>query len=190
VPRLRTLALAVSGVVIGHALAYMAAAPDAVSRAALLRTTGHAYWRSAVLAAALGGLWYAGDHATRLFRAGRRGSPTLLSPHDLTLHLRVLQVTLFIALEVGERAHAGVPVVSVLTQRVFLFGVLFQVLLAPLLAAAVRLVGAAARAVGRATRGERFLATPPVAVFATAYAGPFPAGVPSTPCGIRGPPLS
>ena len=112
--RLRTLALAVTGVVVGHTLTYVAAAPGAVARESLLRATGHAYWDAAVLAAVAGALWYTADHAARLFMAGRHAVAAPLSPKDLTLHLRVLQVTLFAALEVGERAAAGVPFSSIL----------------------------------------------------------------------------
>ena len=92
--------------------------------------------------------------------AGRHAVAAPLSPKDLTLHLRVLQVTLFAALEVGERAAAGVPVSSILSQRVFLLGIAFQLLIAPVLALLVRLLGAAARAAGRAARGEAFLRAP------------------------------
>ena len=188
--RVRTLALAVTGVVIGHSLAYGAAAPRQVSRTALLQATGHAYWSTAVLGAALGGLWFAIDHAVRLFRAGRRAIPTPASPADLTLQLRVLQITLFVALEIGERVAAGVPLSTILGHRVFLLGIAFQLVIAPLLAALIGMLGAAARAAGQAARGERFLSVPGVASVRLAYAVPFAPGVPSTPCGIRGPPLS
>jgi len=190
VRRVRTLALAVTGVVIGHSLAYWAAAPSRVGRSSLLQATGHAYWNTAVLGAALGGLWFVIDHAVRLFRAGRLATPTPVSPADLKLQLRVLQVTLFVALEIGERVAAGVPLSTILGQRVFLLGILFQLVIAPVLAIAVGVIGAAARAVGRATGGERFLAAPGITSLQWAYATPHTSGVPSTPCGIRGPPLS
>jgi hypothetical protein len=186
----RTLALAVTGVVIAHSLAYWAAAPSQVSRTALLQATGHAYWNTAVLGAALGGLWFVLDHAVRLFHAGRRAISTPVSPADLKLQLRVLQVTLFVALEIGERVAAGVPLSTILGHRVFLLGLLFQLIIAPVLAIAVGVIGAAARAAGRAARGEQFLSAPGITSLQVAYAAPRTAGVPSTPCGIRGPPLS
>lgn len=188
--RLRTLALAVTGVVVGHAIAYWAAAPNKVSRSALLHATGHAYWNTAVLAAVLGGLWFAADHGVRLFLAGRRALPTATAPADLKAVLCILQLTLFVALEVGERAAAGVPLSSILSHRVFLLGILLQLVIAPALAALVGLVGAAARAVGRATRGEAFLSAPGLGTIPGFYATPCVAAVASTPCGIRGPPLS
>ena len=188
--RLRTLALAITGVVIGHSLAYWAAAPSSVTRAQLLHATGHAYWNTAVLGAVLGGLWFAADHVARLFLAGRRSLHTPTTPADLKPVLRVLQVTLFVALEVGERAAAGVPLSSTLGHRVFLLGVLLQLVIAPALAALVGVLGAAARAVGRATRGEAFLSAPGVRALRVFAVAPLIAGVPSTPCGIRGPPLS
>ena len=188
--RLRTLGLAITGVVIGHSLAYWAAAPSTVTRAQLLHATGHAYWNTVVLGAVLGGLWFAADHVVRLFLAGRRALPTPSTPADLKPVLRVLQVTLFIALEVGERAAAGVPLSSILSHRVFVFGVLLQLLIAPALAALVGVLGAAARAAGRATRAEPFLSAPGVGALRVFYATPVVSAVPSTPCGIRGPPLS
>jgi hypothetical protein len=190
VARLRTLALAITGVVIGHSLAYWAAAPNRVTRAQLLQATGHAYWNTAVLGAVLGGLWFAADHVVRLFLAGRRALPTPTAPADLKPVLRVLQITLFVALEVGERAAAGVPLSSILGHRVFVLGVLLQLVIAPALAALVGVLGAAARAAGRATRGEPFLALPGVGALRVFHAAPSIAGAPSLPCGIRGPPLS
>jgi hypothetical protein len=190
VARLRTLALAITGVVIGHSLAYWAAAPSRVTRAELLHATGHAYWNTAVLGAVLGGLWFAADHVVRLFLAGRRALPTPATPADLKPVLRVLQITLFIALEIGERAAAGVPLGTIFGHRVFVLGVLLQLVIAPALAAFVGVLGAAARAAGRATSGEAFLSAPGVGAFRVAYATPRVAAVPSSPCGIRGPPLS
>jgi len=190
VARLRTLALAITGVVIGHSLAYWAAAPSQVTRAQLLHATGHAYWNTAVLGAVLGGLWFAADHVVRRFLAGRRSLPTPTAPADLKSVLRVLQITLFGALEVGERAAAGVPLSSILGHRVFVFGIVLQLVIAPALAALVGVLGAAARAAGRATRGEAFLSAPGPGALQVFYATPCVAAVPSTPCGIRGPPLS
>jgi len=190
VARLRTLALAITGVVIGHSLAYWAAAPSRITRAELLNATGHAYWNTAVLGAVLGGLWFAADHAVRLFLAGRRALATPAAPADLKAVLRVLQVTLFVALEVGERAAGGVPLSSILGHRVFVLGILVQLVIAPALARLVGVLGAAARAVGRAARGEVVFYAPPVSSLAVSYASPCTFVVPSTPCGIRGPPLS
>lgn len=188
--RLRTLALAITGVVIGHSLAYWAAAPSRVTRAELLNATGHAYWNTAVLGAVLGGLWFAADHVVRLFLAGRRALHTPTAPADLKPVLCVVQITLFIALEVGERAAAGVPLSSILSHRVFVLGVLLQLVIAPALAALVGVVGAAARAAGRASRREAFFSAPGVRALRIFAARPCIASVPSTPCGIRGPPLS
>jgi hypothetical protein len=190
VARVRTLALAITGVVIGHSIAYWAAAPSTVTRAALLHATGHAYWNTAVLGAVLGGLWFAADHAVRLFLAGRRALATPAAPADLKAVLRVLQVTLFIALEVGERAAAGVPLSSILGHRVFVLGILLQLVIAPTLARLVGFLGAAARAAGCVARGEAFVSAPGVGALRVFSAAPRVSAVPSTPCGIRGPPLS
>jgi hypothetical protein len=190
VARLRTLALAVTGMVVGHSVAYWAAAPSKVTRSAFLHATGHAYWNAAVLGAVLGGLWFTADHVVRLFLAGRRAIPTPATPADLTAVLRVLQITLFVALEVGERVAAGVPLSSILGHRVFVLGILLQLVIAPALARLVGFIGSAARAAGRATHSDAVISAPGITSLAVAYASPCTSGVPATPCGIRGPPLS
>jgi hypothetical protein len=89
---------------------------------------------------------------------------------------------------VGERVAAGVPLSTILGHRVFVLGVVLQVVIAPLLATLVGILGAAARAAGSRTRGEAFLAAPGVGHLAAPYVTPAIAAVPSSPCGIRGPP--
>lgn|GEM_PF-2577842 len=183
------LALAVTGTVIGHSVAYLVAAPHGHERASLLRQTGHAYWHAAVVAAVVGAAWFGVDHLRSAFRAGRVRQPATPGRTwaGLTRELVVLQLLLFAGMEVVERAWAGSPLTGLLAHHIFFIGAAAQLLVAPLLAFAFWLAGLGARAVGQALAGARFLPAP-AAILAARPVDPFVPRLAMAAVGIRGPP--
>lgn len=106
----RGLSVAVAGLFVGHLLVYRLIAPNALQRAVLLASTGHAYLPPALAAgAALAGM---GAIASFLL-AFRRGRGALRGRRSTLLWASVLpavaQAGAFVVLEVAERLLSGVP---------------------------------------------------------------------------------
>jgi hypothetical protein len=120
-------AIAAGGVLIGHWLAYVVAVPHPRAREGLLAVTGHAYLPGAAklvlvaLVIALGALfWGALQHR----------DPRAFSFVRVASKLAFLQVVAFSAMEMLERVGSHVPVGELFSHRLFLLGVLAQVLTA------------------------------------------------------------
>jgi len=116
-----------------------------VRRAEVLAATGHGYWTAAVavaaLAAALSAVWSAqrgvrSEHAS--VRRGARPGPT--GPLVRLVTLVPVQLALFTAVEVTERAAAHASVASFLHSNELRLGLVLQVALALLLVATLRLI--------------------------------------------------
>ncbi|HZN15469.1 MAG TPA: hypothetical protein VFB78_14450 [Acidimicrobiales bacterium] len=186
--RVRLLLLAVAGAVCGHVVSYGLVFPERAARQSVLRLTGHAYWHAAIGAAIVGGAWFVATHAARHFRAGRRRQPFRTDIAGLFPRLALLQIAVFIGMEMSERAAVGAPLSTVLDHRILLIGVSVQLAVALLLAAASHALGRAAHTVGghfaeRDARPRAVLSfIPPVALAPRLLA--------VAPCGSRGPPLS
>jgi hypothetical protein len=147
--------VAFAGVVAGHSLTYFAAFPGSNARDAYLATTGHSYWRNALVLALLLEVAALGVVAMRGFRAGLRG--TLAVEHSgpqLAMRLAMIQVGTFCALEAGERLVSGAPVSGMFAHHLFLLGVAIQLLVAVAGALLLRWLAVAAEALGACIRGE------------------------------------
>lgn len=142
-------ATALAGVVGGHRLAYLVAFGDQDARHALLADTGHPYLSTASLLAMALGTWVVGAVATRHLRGGERGTGTA----RVAARLALLQVTLFVLLEVGERVASGAPLEGLLHHGLLPIGLAVQLLAAVGFALILRAVAGAAEALGRALRG-------------------------------------
>lgn len=120
-------AVAVLGLLVGHALAYVVAFPDPHHRDAVLLRTGHAYLPSAVeLAIVLG----AAGVATALGRALGRGAGPEPGFASLAIRLAGLQVVAFGGQEVAERLAAHAPIGGLLHDPVLAIGVATQLVVA------------------------------------------------------------
>jgi hypothetical protein len=182
--RLATLCVAVGGVLVGHWLTYLAAAPIAGSRAAILHETGHAYLGMAndlALVAALAAM-----AAMFIGQLTRPAPPGQLG--ELTGRVIRFQVSAFVLLEVLERVTAGSPLAELIHTGILPIGIAAQVGIGWLAARAIRWLlrtaDRVAAAFGRApvpTRriGPRLLL--PERVFV-------PAGRHLSAAGVRGPP--
>jgi hypothetical protein len=140
-----TLCAAVVGVVAAHVIDYALVYANPVRRAEVLAATGHGYWTAAVavaaLAAALSAVWSAqrgvrSEHAS--VRRGARPGPT--GPLVRLVTLVPVQLALFTAVEVTERAAAHASVASFLHSNELRLGLVLQVALALLLVATLRLI--------------------------------------------------
>jgi hypothetical protein len=180
------LGIAVGGVLVGHWLTYLAVAPLASRRAALLHQTGHAYLGMAndlVLVAALAAI------ATMFI--GQLTDPMRAGPlTGLTARVVRFQVCAFVLLEVLERATAGSSLADLIHTGILPIGVAAQVAIGYLAAQAIRwLLRAADRvaaALGRAAVTSRRVVPRPLLpepVFV-------PAGRHLSAAGVRGPPSS
>ena len=155
-PWLPVLGVGMLGVVAGHSLTYLLAVP-ALVRTNLLAATGHAYWANAVSAALLAGLAAGGGLAIRSFRAGRQGQRRRpFSYPEAAWRLGVVQVLAFVALEVCERALAGVPLGSMFQDHILPVGVAVQLAVALIGALGLVLLARAAHSLGsRLSRARR-----------------------------------
>jgi hypothetical protein len=132
--RIATMGIAVGGVLAGHWLTYLAVAPAASSRAAILRQTGHAYLGLAndvALVVALAAL------ATMFI--GQLASPTPAGrlPRIATRVIR-FQVCAFVLLEVLERVTAGAPLAELVHTGILPIGIAAQVAIGYIAAQAIR----------------------------------------------------
>jgi hypothetical protein len=184
--RLATLAVAVGGVLAGHWLTYLAVAPAAGSRAAILHETGHAYLGMAndlALMVALAAM------ATMFI--GQLTSPLPAGQlQGITGRVARFQVSAFVLLEVLERVTAGSPLSELIHTGILPIGIATQVGIAYVAACAIRWLlrtaDRVAAAFGRATDAPRRDALRPLLpepVFVTA-------GRHLSAAGVRGPPSS
>jgi hypothetical protein len=176
--------LAASTLVAGHALTYLIVDPLGASRQALLARTGHGYWNTAVMAAAIVGAYAAGRAVLTGARHDRtRGRQRFTMTAS---RFALLGCTAFAALEVAERLAAAAPLGDLLSRGILPLGLVMQAALALVAAALVRLLMRAGEAAARAQHAapphsspHNHLLTPRlVVVFA----------IPSGAWGVRGPP--
>ncbi|MEO8422963.1 MAG: hypothetical protein ABI595_03515 [Actinomycetota bacterium] len=184
--RLATLGVAVGGVLVGHWLTYLAVAPIAGSRAAILHQTGHAYLGMAndvALVAALAAMatMFIGQLTTPM-PAGQL--------HGITARVVRFQVSAFVLLEVLERVTAGSPLAALMHTGILPVGIATQAVIGILAAFSIRWLlrtaDRVAAAFGRtAVAPRRDVPQPlfPDLVFVRAYGHLSAAGV-------RGPPSS
>ena len=137
IPRLRGLPVfgfAVAGLLLGHTLSYLLALPDPSHRDLVLNRTGHGYLPAAGDAALILALAGVAALVVRAWSVrGPRETRTFASPASL---LAVVQVVAFGGQEVLERLVAGAPLGELADGPLLLVGVVVQI--------AVALVGAAA----------------------------------------------
>lgn len=146
---LRLSAVASVAVLVAHWIAYFVAVPHAGLRDELLLTSGHGYWLLAVKVslvlgtAALAGSGLEAIHRRRVVAAPDASWRRILPP------LLVVQLCAFTMLEAGERILAGEPWQTMLHHDVYAWGLLAQVLVAPIGAAVLALLGRALRNLSR-----------------------------------------
>lgn len=188
-PWLPVFGVGMLGVVIGHSLTYLLAVPSAV-RSNLLAMTGHAYWSNAVSAGLLAGLAALGGVAIRSFRSGRRGIHRHPPGYaDGVWRLAMVQVLVFGALEVCERAASGVPLASMFQDHILPIGVAIQVLVALVGAIGLVLLARVAKGLGARLSGRRQTRRGVTPVM-PAYCHRPHLTLSYDPCGPRGPPQS
>src|SRR6266571_883899 len=143
--RLPLAPAAVAGAVLGHALIYLAAVPDAQARAALLAQSGHGYWPVAIAVATVLGAVAAAGTVSRHLLAGLRRAPRPAATDGLgatARRLALLQTGIFVVQEAAERVAAGAPLPGLLQHHeLLLSGVAVQVLVALGMAAVLGLLG-------------------------------------------------
>lgn len=182
--RLATLGIAVGGVLAGHWLTYLAVAPIAGSRAALLHQTGHAYLEMAndlALVAALTAM------AVMFIGQLTSSVPGERLPGLATRVIR-FQVSAFVAIEVLERVTSGSPLAELIHTGILPIGIATQIGLGSFAAHAIRWLlrtaDRVATAFARAAIPSRRIVPRPLypeLVF-------IPAERPLCAAGVRGPP--
>lgn len=183
--RRSVLGIAAGGVLLGHAITYALADPNAHERTADLARTGHAYLG---IANDLG-LVVALVALSAVFLGGlTRGHGDLPSLRGVTGRLAVFQMMAFASMELLERISAGAPMTGVLHHGILPLGLVIQVVVAALGALIIRwLLRAADRiawALGRAPAPfDRATAAFTIPTFHV------PARPALAAAGIRGPPL-
>jgi hypothetical protein len=123
------LAASAAGVVAGHAITYSLAVPDHRQHDEVLRETGHSYWPAAVIIGLLGFAWAATTVVNRRLRS-RRPTPPARGWLWITPRVAMLQVLLFVALEVTERVTSGEPVSTLFDHHLLSIGLAAQVVVA------------------------------------------------------------
>jgi hypothetical protein len=192
----RGVAVAGAGLFAGHIVVYRIVAPDASQRAALLRGATHAYLP---LALAIG-LVLAVVAATGAFLLGyRRGTTPGPAHRSHRNHRRprvlgtllvpaVAQAAAFLALEVLERALAGVPMAS-LAGPLLGVGVALQLVVGAAGGLVLAALDRAGELTGRAVAARRRPAARDTDVNPWRRTGPAPTAAPRRSLVIRGPPV-
>lgn len=139
------------GVVAGHSVGYLIAVPDDARRARLLHATGHAGWRTLVVAALIAAACSSAVIASRAFRSG---SPSVPAPARLWGRLALLQSILFASLEQIERivAHQGLAWPSL---RLLAIGLVVQIAVAAVAALVIGWIVRVALFIARHFRTRR-----------------------------------
>jgi hypothetical protein len=170
---LQLAAVAIASVLVGHWIGYVVAVPDAGLRETILLDSGHAYWLLAVKCALLLGAASLAAGALDALRLGlSRAKPRegWSFRHALPA-LALIQVAAFTFLEVSERVIAGEPLGELMHHDVFAWGILAQLLIAPVGALVLAWLGRALRrvvtAVARSRPVQRPSARQAFPVFAT-----------------------
>jgi hypothetical protein len=149
-----TALAAVTGVVLGHGLAYMVTVPGAGAREALLLHTGHNYWSIATALAVVFGVVALAGTLIRHVRLGVRrfsdGATSWERYRSAALRLVALQSAAFVVQEILERLHAGAPIGGLAHGGFLAVGLAVQILVAAALALILAWLGRAAEAIGRA----------------------------------------
>jgi hypothetical protein len=132
--RLATRGVAVGGVLAGHWLTYLVAAPAAGARASLLHDTGHAYLGLAndlalVVALAALATMFIGQLAAPAPGGQLRG---------ISARVVRFQVCAFVLLEVLERVTAGSPLSELIHTGILPIGIAVQVAIGVLAGSAIR----------------------------------------------------
>ena len=155
VERLGWAGAALAGAVVGHILTYLVAFVTPHSRQAALDESGHSYWNLAVATAIAVGVWSAAVLVLRHFRQRGREQVPNRGLLRSACRLAILQVTLFVCLEVGERLAAGAPLRGLIGHDLLPLGLVFQVLVALGLALMLRALATVVEIVGRALEVRR-----------------------------------
>ncbi len=175
--------VATAGALVGHACTYALVQPDGGARQSLLAATGHAWVHIANEAGAA--IAIVAVTAAVLGRLARRRAADVAAV-SVFGRLAALQVVSFVAMEIGERAWAGVPLGGAMANGVLVLGVVVQLMIA-LAAAAV--LSHLLRSVDRLVHDFSALVPPPRAVgrISAAAGSRGPAPIRTTPS-IRAPP--
>jgi hypothetical protein len=152
-------ALAISGLVAGHTVAYIVTVRDAQARLSLLARTGHSYWHAAMAIAVVGGLTAVVARIARSFSAGRHDGRAP-SQAGLFLRLAPMQLVGFVLMETTERLAAHQSPSTVFAHHFLVIGLLAQVVVALLVTAVDRLLSHAAHALGVALASTATLHPP------------------------------
>lgn len=121
-------AFALAGLLAGHGLSYVIAAPDPHHRDLLLETTGHAYLPMAGRVSLILLLAAIATITGRAFMS--RGSDAPATFGALAGRLAAVQVAAFAGLEVLERLISGAPLGHLMGDRVLPLGIAVQVAVA------------------------------------------------------------
>lgn len=150
VDRMGWAGAALAGAVVGHILTYLVAFVTPHSRQAALDESGHSYWNLAVATAIAVGVWSAAVLILRHFRQRGLEEVPDRGLFRSACRLAILQVTLFVCLEVGERLAAGAPLRGLIGHDLLPLGLVFQVLVALGLALMLRALATVVEIVARA----------------------------------------
>lgn len=176
---------AVAGVVIAHAVGYMAIFTDGTERALHLHATGHGYWTGAVALAinagalaAAGAAWWGVQRA--LARpGGHKASVIGFVP------LALAQLAMYSGMEVTERLLAGAGLADLVHGHLFVLGLLVQVAVAGLAVLVLRLVASGSERVAARRRAH---VRRRAGLFRSSAAEAEPTGTTWGHAGCRGPP--
>jgi hypothetical protein len=127
-PPLSTLVTAAAfGAVAGHAVTYMVAIPDPVTRQLFLAATGHGYLPAVVPAALILGIFAALSTVIRHLGGHRENSVDRWTWGRTIETLGLLQCAIFLTQETVERVAVGAPLGTLFHDHVLPIGLLVQV---------------------------------------------------------------
>jgi hypothetical protein len=180
-----TMGIATVGLLVGHWFAYTLASPHTEARRQMLEGSGHSYlgvaFQLAASAAVVGLLFLA------LWRTLGRGPRSSWSMDAATLV--VVQASLFIGLEFGERIVSGAPFADLVEGPLLAYGLLAQALLAPIGATILWLTERSAVAVGSTGTATSVPPPPALSVVVVAANGPGHRRSSAVALGSRAPPI-